>query len=57
MNARVFTPLLYLFSTPVNILVGISGALGNERKPISICKNVFWENTEGYLRNSAWETF
>ena len=40
-----------VFSTPENVLLGISGALG--MKEIHFySKNVFWENAVGYLRNS-----
>ena len=56
MNARVFTPFAIVFSTPVNLLVEITGALGKKESQF-LSKNVFWKNAEGYLRNSAWETF
>ena len=39
-----FKPLAIVFSTLVNLLVGISGALVMKESH-SICKNVFWENT------------
>ena len=36
-----FQTFTIVFSTPENLLVGISGALGNERKPLSKLKHVF----------------
>ena len=45
-----------MFSTPKNLLVGISGALGtNESHYLS--KKVFWKNTVDYLTNSECESF
>ena len=40
-----------VFSTPENLLVEISGALGMKESPF-LSKNVFCENAVGYLRNS-----
>ena len=48
-NARALKPLP-LFSTPENLLVGITGALGTKKSHFLI-KNVFWENAVEYLRN------
>ena len=45
-----------VFSTPENLLVGISGVLG-VKKSHFLSKNVFWGNAVGYLRNSKWESF
>ena len=41
--------LCHVFSTPENLLVGISGALGMKESHY-LSKNVFWENAVGYLR-------
>ena len=38
-----------VISTPGNLLVGISGALGMKVSHF-LSKNVFWENAVGYLR-------
>ena len=46
-----FQTFAIVFSTPENLLVGISGALGMKGSHF-LSKNVFWENTVGYLRNS-----
>ena len=40
-----------MFSTPENLLVGISGVLGIKESHF-LSKNVFWENAVEYLRNS-----
>ena len=48
-NARAFKPLSLCSSLLENLLVGISGALGNKSHFLS--NNVFWENVVGYLRN------
>ena len=40
-----------MFSTPENLLVGISRALGMKESHF-LSKNVFWENAVEYLRNS-----
>ena len=45
-----FETFAIVFSTPENILVGISGALGIKLSKF-LSKNVFWENAVGYLRN------
>ena len=44
-----------MFSTPENLLVGISGALGTKESHYLI-KNVFWENVVGYLINGESES-
>ena len=46
-----FQTFAIVFSTPGNLLVEISGALGTKQSHFPI-KNVFWENTVGYLRKS-----
>ena len=40
-NARAFQTFAIVFSTPKNLLVMISGALGMKRKPLSKQKCVF----------------
>ena len=49
-NARAFKPLRIMFSTPKNLLGGISGSLGMQVIHF-LSKNMFWENAVGYLRN------
>ena len=49
-NARAFKSFAIVFSTPENLLVGISGVLGMKESHF-LSKNVFWENAVGYLRN------
>ena len=39
-----------VISTPVNLLVGISGALGMKENYF-LSKNVIWKNAVRYLRN------
>ena len=46
-----FQTFAIVFSTPENLLVEISGALGTKESQF-LSKNVFWENAVGYLRNS-----
>ena len=53
---RAFQTFAIVFSTPENLLVGISGALGTKEKH-NLCKNVFWENAVDYLTNSECESF
>ena len=45
-----FYTLAIVFSTFENLLVGISGALEMKESHL-FCKNVFWKNAVGYLRN------
>ena len=45
-----------MFSTPENLLVGISEALGMKESHF-LRKNVFWENAVEYLRNSKCKSF
>ena len=45
-----------MFSTPENLHVGISGALGTKESHY-LSKNVFWKNTVDYLINSKCESF
>ena len=45
-----------MFSTPENLLVQISGALGR-RVSHFLSRNVFWENAVGYLRNGECYSF
>ena len=42
-----------VFSSPENLLVGISGALGMNISHF-LSKNMFWENVVGYLWNGEW---
>ena len=46
-----FQTFAIVFSSPENLLVGISGALGMTGSHF-LSKNVFWENAVEYLRNS-----
>ena len=46
-----FQTFAIVFSTPKNLLVEVSGALGMKESHF-LSKNVFWENGVGYLRNS-----
>ena len=46
MNARAFKLFAIVFSTPENLLVGISGALAMKESHF-LSKNVFWENAVG----------
>ena len=39
-----------MFSTPENLLLGISGALGMKESHF-LSYNMFWENAVEYLRN------
>ena len=50
-NARGCQTFAIVFSTPENLLLGISGALGMKVSHF-LSKNVFCENAVGYLRNS-----
>ena len=45
-----FQTFAIVFSTPQNLLVGISVALGMKGSHF-LSKNVFWENADRYLRN------
>ena len=45
-----------VFSTPENLLVGMSAALGMTGSQF-LTKNVFWENAVVYLRNSECKSF
>ena len=45
-----FQTFAIVFSTPENLLVGISGALEMKESHF-LSKNLFWENAVGYLRN------
>ena len=45
-----------MFSTPENLLVEISEALGMKESHF-LSKNVFWENTVGYLRIGECQSF
>ena len=45
-----FQTFVIVFSTPENLLVGISGALGMKESDF-LSTNVFWRNAVGYLRN------
>ena len=50
-SARGFKPLPIVFSTPENVLVGITGALGMKESHF-LSKYVVWENVVEYLRNN-----
>ena len=50
MGIETFRTVTIVFSTPENLLVGISVALGVKESHF-LSKNVFWENAVGYLRN------
>ena len=50
MGTETFRIVIIVFSTPENLLVGITGALGMKESHF-LSKNVFWENAVGYLRN------
>ena len=45
-----------MFSTPENLLVEISGALGTKESHF-LSYNMFSENAVEYLRNSEWYSF
>ena len=45
-----------MFSTPENLLVGISGALGTKESHY-LSKYLSWKNTVEYLTNSECESF
>ena len=45
-----------MFSTPENLIVGISGALATKESHY-LRKNLFWENAVEYLTNSECESF
>ena len=45
-----------MFSTPENLLVDISGAVGMKDSHF-LSKNMFWENAVEYLRNSECWSF
>ena len=51
MGTETFRTVTIVFSTPENLLVGITGALGMTESHF-LSKNMFWENVVGYLRNS-----
>ena len=52
----IFQTFAIVFSTPENLLVGISWALGM-KESYFLNKNVFWENAVGYLRNGECYNF
>ena len=49
-NARAFKPFAIVFSTPENLIVGITGALGMTESHF-LSWNMFSENAVRYLRN------
>ena len=51
MNAESFQTFGIVFSTPDNLIVGISGALGTKENHY-LRKYVIWKNTVEYLTNS-----
>ena len=42
-NARAFKAFAIVFSTPENLLIGISGAARRKDKPLSMQKYVLWK--------------
>ena len=50
-ECKSFQTFAIVFSTSENWLVGISGGLKMKESHF-LCKKVFWENAEGYLRYS-----
>ena len=52
-ECKSFWTFAIVFSTPENLLVGISGALGTKENHF-LSKNVFSKNAVEYLRNSEW---
>ena len=48
--------LSIVFSTPENLLVQISGALGTKESQF-LSYNMFWENAVEHLRNGKWKSF
>ena len=55
-ECKSFQTFAIVLSTPENLLVGISGALGTNKIHF-LSKNVFWENAVGYLRNGKCKSF
>ena len=55
-NARALQTFAIVLSTPGNLPVRISGALGTKASHF-LSRNVFWENAVGYLRNGEWWSF
>ena len=51
-----FQTFAIVFSTPENLLVGISEALGMKENNF-ISWNMFWGNVVGYLRNGECKNF
>ena len=51
-----FHTFAIVFSTPENLFVGISEALGMKESHF-LSKNLFWENVMGYLRNDQCWSF
>ena len=52
-GCQSFQTFAIVFSTPENLLVGITGALGTKESHF-LGKNVFWENAVEYLRNGEY---
>ena len=55
-ECQSFQIFAIVFSTPENLLIGISGALGMKESHF-LSKNVLWETAVGYLRNSECYSF
>ena len=55
-KARAFQTFAIVLSTPKNILVQISGALGTKESHF-LSQNMFFRNAVGYLRNGECECF
>ena len=51
MGTETFRTVTIVFSTPDNLLVGISGTLGMKESHF-LSTDMFWENAVEYLRNS-----
>ena len=56
MGTETFRTVTIVFSTPENLLVGISGAQGMKKSHF-LSKNVLWEMLWEYLRNGEWQSF
>ena len=52
-NARAFKPFAIRFSTPENLIVGISWVLVMKESYFPALKH-FWDNAIRYLRNSEY---
>ena len=55
-ECQIFQTCAIVFSTPKNLLVGMSWALGMKESHF-LSKNMFWENAVEYLRNGECQIF